>query len=195
MLRAIRARLRRDDGAAAVETALVMPLLILVVFGVIEFSMLIKDHMAMNSAVRAASRVASAEPKTSSFADDAIAAIQTQGSALPMGNVNEVWVYEAGTNGMPTGQTEFSNCTTRCLRYTPVGDTYVLAGGSWDESEINACAGDPNITAVGIYMNGTHPFLTTLFQGSMDLEQHSVMRFEPIPSDLSWGTGSCESVV
>ncbi|QZY28705.1 TadE/TadG family type IV pilus assembly protein [Nocardioides coralli] len=52
-------RQARDRGAAAVEFALVVPLLIMLVFGIIDFGYLINRVSVVNNAARDAARVAS----------------------------------------------------------------------------------------------------------------------------------------
>ena len=55
-----RSRTRGDEGAAAVEFALVSLLLITLFLGIIEFSLILRDKVAVTSAVRAGGRIASA---------------------------------------------------------------------------------------------------------------------------------------
>lgn len=50
-------RRRRDDGAAAVEFALVMPILILVVFGIIQYGLWFNDSLNTRTGVREAARM------------------------------------------------------------------------------------------------------------------------------------------
>ena len=49
-------RLRGDDGAAAVEFALVVPLLLVLVFGIIDFGILFGQNLSLNNAARDAGR-------------------------------------------------------------------------------------------------------------------------------------------
>jgi len=60
MTRAIRARrhARREDGQAYVEFALVLPLLLLIVMGIIQFGTVFKDYIALTDAVRVGARQA-----------------------------------------------------------------------------------------------------------------------------------------
>jgi Flp pilus assembly protein TadG len=50
---------RQNRGAALVEMVIVLPLLLLVVFGMIDFGLLIKDRVALNQAAREGARAAS----------------------------------------------------------------------------------------------------------------------------------------
>lgn len=48
---------RKDQGAAAVEFALIVPLLLLLLFGIIEFSRLYNVQISLTNAARSAARV------------------------------------------------------------------------------------------------------------------------------------------
>jgi Flp pilus assembly protein TadG len=52
-------RARREDGQAYVEFALVLPILLLVVMGIIQFGTAFKDYIALTDAVRVGARQAS----------------------------------------------------------------------------------------------------------------------------------------
>ncbi len=58
---------RREDGAAAVEFALVLPVLVLLVFGIMEFGMTFRDTLTIASATRTGARTASALGRDPSF--------------------------------------------------------------------------------------------------------------------------------
>ncbi len=196
-----RCRARDDRGAAALEFALVSLLLITLVFGIIEFALLLRDHVAVTSAVRAGARIASAEagagkadciatpctpgaaPK---LAQDAADAIQRAGSAMPKDSIDELWVYKANASGFPGAATSMdtATCSTNCVRFRwrDASDRFVYVDGSWDSRSIAACAG-ADTDAVGIYMKATHKFITGLFGASMGVFDRAVMRFEPLPTD------------
>lgn len=177
-------RVVRDDrGVAAVEAALITPIFLLVVIGVIEFGLAFKDQLAITSAVRAGARIASAEPRIATFATDAAAQVAREGSAIDMNDVQALWVYQADASGHPMGAGgTFDSCTTNCVQFTwsSSANTFVQSSGAWDATSQNACQGTQD--AVGVYLSFKHPGVTQAFFSWIGLSSYTVMRFEPIPS-------------
>jgi hypothetical protein len=201
----------RDEGAAAVEFALVAMLLITLVFGIIEFSLLLRDYVSVGSAVRQGARIASAEagagpatcltypvgvtpppcsPTTApKLAQDAADAIQIEGSAMPKGNIDEIWVYKANTSGFPGSATDMASatCSTNCVRYTWIAANgrFQYASGTWNSSTINACPSASD--SVGVIMKATHRYIIGLFGTSTSLTDRAVMLFEPLGQTATSG--------
>jgi TadE-like protein len=198
-------RRRGERGAVAVEAALVTPILFLFVLGIIEMSLLMRDTVATTSAVRVGGRVASvsagagpgvcqasANPppcspaSTPALAQAAADAIQRAGSAMPKDQIEYILVYRANSGGypMPTGNTTLS-CTSDCVKYTWDSGLgrFRYAGGTWVSTTINACVNHPDRTAVGVSMKAHHPWITGLFGSGVDVEERTVMNFEPLPSE------------
>jgi Flp pilus assembly pilin Flp len=167
-LRRLRRR-RNERGAAAVEAALITPVLVLLVFGIIEFSFTLRDYQVVSSDVRVAARIAStgagtgpgtcevyvgAPPCTSgnapALAQLAADAIQREGSAMPPNSINYILVYKANDKGYPgaDGSTTMpSSCssTANCVRFTwqPNANSgagaFRYADGTWLSKSISAC--------------------------------------------------------
>jgi hypothetical protein len=197
-----RRRPDRERGAVAVEAALVTPILMIFVFGIIEMALLMKDHVAVSSAVRTAGRTASANagagpggpdeggdcvpacspanaPKLAQLAADAL---QRAGSALPEDAITELWIYRANAQGYPgaDGNTTWT-CGTDCVQYRWVDarDQFRYHDGTWASSTIDACAGS-DTDAVGVYLRARHDFVSGLFVDAVDVEDHAVFTFEPL---------------
>ena len=200
-----RTRKRGERGAVAVEAALVTPILFLFVLGIIEMSLLMRDTVAVSSAVRVGGRVASvsagagpgicqasADPPpcspvtTPALAQAAADAIQRAGSAMPKEQIDYILVYRANTQGypMPNGNTSIS-CYLDCVKYVwddGIG-RFRYAGGTWASTTINACVNHANRMAVGVAMHANHPWITGLFGSGVTVEERTVMNFEPLPSE------------
>jgi hypothetical protein len=183
-----------ERGAVAVEAALIFPVLILLVFGMIEFSLLMRDYVTVNSIVRTGARTASAEPRVTTFAQDAADAIERSGSAMPKNNIDFIYIYKANTRGYPCGPgsaCDNANATmagcpgVNCVRFTWDDATGKFRSdfpdaGSWPSTSINACQNDPNAMSVGVYMQATHPTVTKIFGSSFRVSDRAVMKFEPM---------------
>lgn len=208
MLRALR-RTRREDGAVAVEAALVLPLLVLLVFGIIEFSFLLRDYAGVSSLVRTGARIASTgaddgpgscetgagvppctPASTPALAQEAADAIQRSGSATNPDEIQYILVYKANVQGFPgaDGNTTMpADCsaTANCVKFTwrPTLNSFKYASGAWNSATISACF--PGSTTypmdrVGIYLKATHPMITGLFGTSINMSDRAVMDFEPL---------------
>jgi Flp pilus assembly protein TadG len=172
---------RSDRGVAAVEAAIITPIFFLLVIGVIEFGLAFKDQLSITSAVRAGARIASAEPRIATFADDAASQVAREGSAIDMSEVQELWVYQADSTGHPMNAGGgFASCTTNCVHFTWSGSAFVESSGSWPSTSQNACQGSQD--SVGVYLLFKHPGVTHAFFDYLGLHSYTVMRLEPIPA-------------
>jgi hypothetical protein len=182
---------RNDRGVTAVEAAIVTPIFLLLLVGVIEFGLAFKDQLAITSAVRAGARMASAEPRQATFATDAASQVGKEGGAVDMTTVKSLWVYQADSTGHPLGAGGgFGSCTQNCVKFTwdKTSGKFVQSSGSWDPLSIDACEGEQ--VSVGVYLAINHPGVTDAIFSSLGLSSYTVMRFEPIPSI---GLGGCRS--
>ncbi len=181
------------------------PVLMILILGIIEMSLMMKDAVSTNSSVRTGARVASAAagagpgtcqassnpPPCTPASAPAVAqlaadAIQKAGSAMPKDSIKWILVYSANTKGYPLPSTNTTyTCSTKCVKF--VWDTglnkFRYASGSWSSATINACLNDPNRESVGVVMQADHPWVTGLFGDGVTLEERSVMQFEPLPNE------------
>lgn len=137
---------RSERGAVVVEAAIVTPLLMAMLVGIIEMALLMKDDVALTSAVRNGGRIASASagagpggvaaddgsclspctpanaPKLAQLAANAI---QSAGSALPKDSIQELWIYKANSKGYPctlttgcdTSTSTAMTCGANCVKF------------------------------------------------------------------------------
>jgi Flp pilus assembly protein TadG len=183
-------RRERERGAVLVETAIILPVVIMITFGLIEFSSAYQSAAIASSSARSAARTASAEAKLPTFATDAAAAAATALKTIPASEPVEMWVYKANLQGYPglDGNTSFATCTTKCIKYQWVQGTRSFnttspTGSGWLASDQEAC----NVSqwdSVGVFIKLRHKYLTRLFGSTIDLTDHAVFRLEPAPTQL-----------
>jgi hypothetical protein len=194
-----RTRALADRGAVAVEALLVAPILIMLAFGAIEWTMVLRDQMEVTSVARAGARTASqlaplhnpyvapVEPISASTAK----AIRSAASGLPFDSIDYILVYRANDVGYPgKANARVLDCDaseSTCDKLVWVPDETKAGGGSfvndpgvvWDATSVNSCLGDTGAQSVGVYIKARRHMITGLFGSTQSLESRVVMKFEP----------------
>jgi hypothetical protein len=158
----------------------------------IEFSLLLRDYVTVNSTVRSGARVASTIPRQvvpEPFHQITADAIQSSGSAMPKDNIEFVYIYKANTKGFPCGpnatcnnsNTTYSGCPgVNCVKYTWDKNLDRFrddATGSWNPLTNVTCPG--RVQSVGVYLQARHNSLTGLFGSGWTIGDRAVLAMEP----------------
>lgn len=199
-----RMRRRGQRGASAVEFALIVPILMSLLFGIVEMAFLMKDYVSLSSAVRAGARTAAASadagpgtceassspppctPQSApALAQAAADAIQKTGTAMPTDDIDWVRIYRAGPNGFPIGRTDVASCGVDCVTYVwDAGlDKFRYAGGTWSSKSVNACINDAGRHTVGVAMQASHSWLMGMFDNPLVMREKTIMQFEPLEAE------------
>jgi Flp pilus assembly protein TadG len=181
-------RVRRSErGSVIVEAVIIIPMLLIVTFGAIEYGIAFRESAAIKAAARAGARSAVAMPRNDGYTDAAANAVTTAMGDVANSTPQELWIYHAYYNTPRP-----STCSNECAKFTwdATSKKFVLTGGNvWDADQQNACASadDPNFPEqVGVYIKAQHKMVTAFFGGTKTLTANSVMRLEPYV-----GTGGC----
>jgi Flp pilus assembly protein TadG len=170
-----------------VETVIMLPIVLLILFGIIEFASAFNDSGLVTDAARAGGRIASTVPKTdftSANTPNVVSnAVASAAKSLPAGSPKELWIYKANDKGYPgsAGNTGFATCPSgTCTKYTwnTSANTWAYSSGSWPATAQNGCGASAD--QIGIYVKAKHDFVTGLFGASVDLTDSAVFRFEPL---------------
>ena len=181
-----RKRILGDRGASAVEAAIVTPVVMVLLFGIIEAGFVFKDYLAVAGAVRAGVRTASANPRTATFAQAAANKVAQTGGAMNFNDVNQLWVFKVDpTTGKPIG---FPDCTV-CVKFRWDSGTnaFVPITGAgvptWASTTQNACSlsiGGP-LDRIGVYLQLKHDPFTGLVLQTIYISEASILSLEPMP--------------
>lgn len=182
-------RKRRDRAAALVEAAFVFPLLVTLVFGMLEFGLVFKNASTIAGATRSGVRTGSAAPRVAGY-DTAIQAAVTTALSSSSATPVELWIYKAdSTTGLPLGGSfaSSSGCPAfTCGRWTWSAGAWTLASATmWQPTLQSACLAPASSTypdSLGVYVKVRHNFVTKLFGATKTLTDSAVMRLEPIPA-------------
>ncbi len=159
-----------------------MPILVVLTFGLIEFSAAFHDSSMVADAARAGARVGSAQATNPAFTTSVVQAVNAALSTAPANEPQELWIYKANGAGYPGSGTSFSSCSSSCIKYTWSSGARAFTGGSgsWAATSHQVCK--QPYDEIGVYVKLDHPYVTKLFGSSMTLTDHAVFRFEPVAS-------------
>lgn len=194
-LRARRAA-RDERGSVLVEAAIVIPLLILLTFGAIEYGIAFRDSASVASSTRAGARIASAltsaddvcAPGTlncTAFAENVSLSVSDSLKDLTTAEPELLIIYRAGPDGDVIGPKDV-NCTDCYVyKWDSASKTWFNqnAANPWTRAErlADACSG--TLPSVGVYVQAGQPALTRLFGPSRTFHHKTAMRLEPPAGD------------
>lgn len=195
-LRSRRPRATDERGAVMVEAALVLPVMVLLVLGIMEFGLLFTSYSTTTAASRSGARLAATaysqaggSSTQQDQAADAIAAavsadLEVLNNAEPVGMA--IYRVDPGSgDGEPVGgfpgPDMTGGCTTDCIRYSWNASTEEMdrTSGSW--SDADACGVD--VDSIGVYVQTEHSYISGILGQTRDVDGHTVMRLEPLPTD------------
>ncbi len=203
MNRLNRHRQRRTSGQTLVEFALVFPLFITLLLGVIEFAFMFNATLAINLATRNASLIA-AESGSNTLADCAILARIEHDITAPLNvsQIQAVTIYKADRAGNPISpavQNVYSRSgSTLCVGYTPSSVPYTLGAATYPMGEapiggrcdiLAGCSTTIPMDSIGVRITYRYilktplsnlvSFLPGASAGYVDFTWSNVMRMEP----------------
>ena len=186
-------RLSGDHGSALVESAIILPFLAIMIFGIVELGFLYRSASIVNSSSRSGARLAAAQysgAQTSATQNIVVDNVRLTvekdlQSRATTDTPVQLWVYKADVNGNPTvpiNAPAFSSCSTNCFVMPWIPATGHFASplnasvGSWPLPD--GCG--KAIDSIGVWLQVTHvPLGFTSAFGTVTLKEKTVMRLEP----------------
>jgi hypothetical protein len=178
---------REQRGAALIEAAIIVPLLMLLTFGAIEMGIGFSEKGGLESAARAGARKAATLTNVVDNVNNNDIGIEVansvnaalDGSAIPP--LDHLFVYKNSVSS-PVTVNAPGDCSTDCVMFTPDGSGKHFdvgsATGSWPNSDRNGCGTTPDLVTVKII--GHFTFLSGLIGTSpVTLTATTSLQFEP----------------
>jgi hypothetical protein len=191
-------------GAVIFETTLVAPLLVLILLAIVEMAMLMKDHTALSTLVRAGgarassglgaqeamsrsaarhcNEVACSPEQAPAVAAVVAAAIEHTDAALSKNSLDELWIYKANPGGYPgaAGNTRFDSCTSACVvyRWNSASQSFEYLSGTWGAADVPSCEDGKDV--VGVYLKATHSLSAGLFSRGVPISDHAVFTVDQL---------------
>ena len=180
-------RPRRERGATLIEMALVMPLVIMLLMGVAEFSLAFKDYLTIGHSSREGARVA-ATVGNDVQAD--FAAVEAVVNALAAGDMRDVQSIVIRNPDPPFESTSYTYTPGGPCDWTPCPDFFAGSPpGSAPYVEPNYKPTDRDVSApvpgrVEVRITYTHNWVTNFWADTSTWTSSTIMRIEPSVFDL-----------
>lgn len=191
-------RARGDAGVAMAEAALVTPVFVLVLFGVLEFGIAFRDYLTVNNAAQGGARAGAIAGNDPDADYRIVDAVRVEASATAPGQVVKVVIFKAdGPNGSVPSQclTSATGVTDLCNVYT-IGPLSEADPYAWNDCSDVAnpahywCPGTRKTAAtasegngppdhLGVWVEVDHPWITGLFGKGIQMESTAVAKLEP----------------
>ncbi len=188
--------MRRERGAVMVEMAIVLPIFILLFFGMLEFGLAFKDRLAMTHAANQATRDATVRGNQD-IADLEILQAFEAGlvGAASIDLVVHVDIFKAGTDGSPMVWDRYVPDGSTC-GWNPCPDPLLPPVVYGNPADYPPCARDTSldptdgVDTIGIQVEYTHNWVTGVL-GFSTQTWHETARARMEPNLFSTEDPSC----
>lgn len=182
-----------------VEAAIVLPVMLMIVVGILEFGLMFGNYSTAVSSTRSGARVGAAmysqamtgvqeTPEQTAAIAEIVAATEADLKAMNNARPIGMAIYKvnpSASDGRPTGGFPgpglVGGCSSQCIKFTWNGNKMVRQSTAQQWPMPQRCA-LATVDSIGVYVEVQHKFITGLFGSEKSLVGHTVMRLEPVPS-------------
>ncbi len=167
----------RERGAVAVETAIMVPILFFLFFGIVEFGLFWQSDHTINEASRSGARLGATLARELDYEEDIVAAVESSiGNNIPSGDVKYLTIYKAdpSTGDPVTG--DVLTCSVDCWRFVwdeSDREFDLVVGPTWVASEQAACGETGHNDYMGVYVEGEYSSVTGMFGSTRKISESS----------------------
>jgi Flp pilus assembly protein TadG len=175
---------RSQRGATIVEAAIVFPLLILIIIGIMEIGLAFKDYLTVSYISREAARVGALAGNDADADCSILRGIGTVATAGDLDRITSVQIFKAGVNGAQgiTNTATFSGGDpSLCHVPAQPGDTWTINPVGWVATTRKTTVGTQPLDIIGVRIIMTHDWITNFgpFRGTINIDESTITRLEP----------------
>ncbi|HOT78869.1 MAG TPA: TadE/TadG family type IV pilus assembly protein [Microthrixaceae bacterium] len=184
---------RSERGAVVVESALALPLFLLLIFGTMEFGLAFRSYLTLANATRDAARFASTLGKDADADFQIVNEITGNLSGFKTGAIKKIIIFKATGPTSTTSSGALAACRTGSV--TGLCNTYIAGSIStnsanygcnytspdrfWCPAGRKVAVSDPP-DYIGVYIETRHTGVTGVIGMTRDFSDEFVMRLEPV---------------
>lgn len=183
-----------------IETVLILPFLVTLMVGILEFGIAWRDSIAVSTALRQTGRTAASQGASGSSDYYALQALNAGLAGIPSDAIRRIVVYNATTNSAPDptclsmtapgGQTG----TRACNVYD--ASAFIMSSNAFSSTATGSCPADAvdrwfcpltrrviqasGSDAVGVYVEIRHDFASRIFGTGLTIRDKYIVRLEPL---------------
>jgi len=173
----------RERGAVMVETAIVVPVMLLIFAGLTQLAFAMSTSSAATGASRTGARLAASVYAEAALSGDATQlnntldairlGVERDLSGRPSGATpTTLWLFRADANGNPASG---PSCSSDCVRWTWNGTQFASRSGTWTTPDSCGSVVDTVGVRVSLTYDVASPFL-----GDISIRRATTMRLEPV---------------
>ena len=173
---------RTERGATLVETAVVFPIVALLIFGIAEFSLALKDYLSIGHASREGARVAATLGADVQADFAALEALVSALAGADMVDVTSITIRNPDNFGettsytySPGGTCDWIPCPDFFAGGSPGAAPYVQPGYKPTDRDVSA----PTTGRVEVRITFDHRWITGFFGSTSSWTSSTIMRLEP----------------
>ena len=191
--RRLRFRARSERGSVVVESALALPLFLLLIFGTMEFGLAFRSYLTLTNATRDAARFASTLGRDADADYQTVNEIVGNIVGMNAGTIQKIIIFKATG---PTSTTE-SGALAACRTSSVLGlcNTYLAGNISTDPSAYGCnytspdrywCPDSRKVNSsdppdyIGLYVEVQHKGLTGVVGLTRNFSDEFILRIEPV---------------
>jgi hypothetical protein len=182
---------RSERGAALVEFALIVPILMMLVVGIAEFGFGYRDRLTIQTATRTGARVGTTLGSTATIDYEILQGVKSALGSIPTANIDKIIVYKSTTadGAVPSLCLSGGSQTGSCNVYAPSALTAPASsfGCGLGDLDVAWCPTTRVVSQavgleyLGVYVQVRHDFFSG-FLGTrqVTLKDKAVLRLEPV---------------
>lgn len=192
--RRARSSRRSDRGAVIVESAIALPIFLLVIFGTLEFGLAFRTYLTLTSATRDASRFAATLGKDADADFQIVNGIIASTNGMHAGTIQKIIIFKASGPNSSVSSGALAGCKTGsilglCNTYmgsistnpADYGCNYQSPDRFWCPASRKVNLSDPP-DYIGVYVETRHMGLTGVVGMTKNFSDEFVTRLEPLRS-------------
>jgi Flp pilus assembly protein TadG len=175
----------RQGGQAMVEFAMMLPLLVVLAVGILEFGMLFKDHVGIHYAAREGARAGAAASRNPNADCTILRAVSTTMQTMPYDDLQRVRIFRAADDGTCADSPCLEDVYYRAGSSSTCLEGWVVDRANWPPDGDPGRRNDPLPTdAIGVTVQFNHTFFLNFVPGTevttIAIEDTAYNQIEPL---------------